>query len=107
MTRGARHFHLRLMAAAALLLAAPPSFAAPRDQQKWCEGKEDASPDLRITSCTAIIETRNVKKQQKAEALSGRGKAYRAKGDSENAIRDFDEALTLDSRDAESYFNRG
>ena len=104
---GERRFIIGMAAATSLLLAALPSHAVTRDQLKWCEAKEDASPDLRITSCTAVIEQKNVKKQQKADAFANRGKAYRAKGDSDRAIADFDEALKLDGKNGEAYFNRG
>jgi tetratricopeptide (TPR) repeat protein len=117
MNRGAGNFLFGAAATAILLLAAQNAFAATREQQKWCEGKDDASPDLRITSCTAIIEqqahTKPTKKQKgqkiepKGEAYVNRGKAYRAKGDSDHAIRDFDEAIRIDAKDGEAYFNRG
>ena len=82
------------------------AFALTREQQKWCDGKDDASPDLRITSCTAVIE-QTKRKKQKADALTNRGKAYRAKGDSDRAIRDFDEAIKIDAKDGEAFYNRG
>jgi tetratricopeptide (TPR) repeat protein len=94
------------MAAAMPLLAAQNSFALTREQQMWCEGKEDASSDLRITSCTAVIEQTRANKK-KSEALTNRGKAYRAKGDNDHAIHDFDEALKIDGKDAEAFYNRG
>src|ERR1019366_7350520 len=100
MSRGVRHFWICAMAAAMPLLAAQNSFALTREQQMWCEGKEDASSDLRITSCTAVIEQTRANKK-KSEALTNRGKAYRAKGDNDHAIHDFDEALKIDGKDAE------
>ena len=93
------------MAAAMLLPAAPHAYAITSEQQKWCDGKDDASPDLRISSCSAVIEQTKVKKQ-KGDAYTNRGKAYRAKGDSEHAIRDFDEAIKIDSKDGEAFYNR-
>src|SRR5665213_960065 len=95
-----------VMAAVMLLLAAPQAFAISAEQQKYCEGKDDASPDLRITSCTTVIEQTKAKKQ-KTEAFISRGKAYRAKGDSEHAIRDFDEAIKIDAKDGDAFYNRG
>ena len=88
------------------LLATQYSFALTREQQKWCEGKDDASPDLRITSCSAVIEQTKVKKQ-KGDAFTSRGKAYRAKGDSDHAIHDFDEAIKIDGKNGDAFYNRG
>ena len=60
MIRGVRRFCIFATVAAMALLTAQSSFAVTLEQQKWCEGKDDASPDLRITSCTAIIEQTKV-----------------------------------------------
>src|ERR1700692_4552016 len=106
MNRGARNFCICVMVAAAKLLAAQDSFALTREQEKLCDGKEDASPDLRIAKCTAVIEQTKVKKQ-KTDALVNRGKAYRAKGDSDSAIRDFDEATKIEPSNAEAFNSRG
>src|SRR5579872_1141452 len=109
-------------AAAIFLFAAHAGHALTRDQVKNCENKGDVSADLRIAACSAVIdETRekkqknnakqkpkqNVKAKQKADALIERGKAYRAKGDSDSAVRDFDEAIRINPRAADAYYNRG
>jgi tetratricopeptide (TPR) repeat protein len=101
---GARYLGISA-AAALMLLSAQPSFALTDEQH--CAGKDDTSPDLRITTCTAVIDQPKVKKPQKALALTARGKAYRAKGDNINAIRDFDEAIKINSKDADALFYRG
>ena len=102
---GVRRFWMGALATSLTLLAAQNSFAATHEQQR-CEGKEAASTDLRITSCTAVIEQTQVNKE-KSDAFINRGKAYRAKGDSDRAIRDFDEAILIDSKDGEAFYNRG
>ena len=108
MSWGTRHIFFGVMAAAALL-AAPSAFAAPQptqDEIRRCTGKQDESAELRISSCSALIEKSRVKKQ-KADAYAERGKARRAKGDTDGAVADFDEAIKLDPKNTEAYFNRG
>src|SRR5882762_192269 len=108
MNWGARQFCI-CVATAALLSAAQNAFAATREQMKACSN-EEASADLRIENCTAIIDQPakpNTKKKNNADAGNdvsskdkaavyfSRGKAYRAKSDGDRAIRDFDEAIKL------------
>src|SRR5882762_10319296 len=121
MNWGTRQFCI-CVAAAALLSAVTHARAAPRDQMKACSS-EEASADQRIENCTAIIDQQaakpgtkkknnadtgnDVSGKDKAAAYFSRGKAYRAKNDSDRAIRDFDEAIKLNSTYAEAYFSRG
>src|SRR6266542_1935719 len=42
---------------AAMLLVGPAA-AQSSQQARWCQGKDDASPDLRISGCTAVIQSR-------------------------------------------------
>ena len=50
-----RFLFIHATAAALALLVAQPAHAVTREQLKQCEGKDDVSPDQRITSCTAVI----------------------------------------------------
>src|ERR1700730_12673753 len=106
MSGGAQRIVIGVTAAAIALLVAQNSFAFTREQAQAFETKAEASPDSRIANCSAVIEKTKVKKQ-KIDALIERGKAYRAKGDGERAIRDFDEAIKQDGKHAEAYYNRG
>ena len=56
MTAQGKRIIIGVAATALLLLAAPHAFAVTHEQTKACESKEDASPDLRIASCTAVID---------------------------------------------------
>ena len=131
MIKATRHFITGLVAAAFVLLAAPAAFAVTRDQIKQCEGATDVSADQRIASCNAVIAggtkaQKEAAQQHKTAALKAktpakpaavqpsvtspliaRGIASRANGDAESAIRDFDEAIQLDPKQADAYFNRG
>jgi tetratricopeptide (TPR) repeat protein len=42
-----------------------------------------------------------------APAYNNRGEAYRAKGDTDRAIADYNQAMTLDPKYLNAYFNRG
>ena len=105
MDGGARRFWICVTAAAIALLATQNSFAVTREQ-KQCEGKEDASPTLRITSCSAAIEQSQSDKE-KSDALINRGKAYDGKGDYTKAITDYTRAIELNGRYANAYYYRG
>ena len=89
MVVGMRHLLVLLAAAAIAPLGAAPSFAATRDQIRLCETRDDVTADQRIAACGSVIETSKIKKQ-KSTAYANRGKAWRAKGDAEQAVRDFD-----------------
>jgi tetratricopeptide (TPR) repeat protein len=87
-----------------------PGFAAPAGAQQgpdWqaCSGRD---LDAKISGCTRIIDRGSrepVKKR--AAAYGNRGFAFRQKGDYDQAIRDFDEAVRLNPKDAVVYYDRG
>ncbi|HEY6028330.1 MAG TPA: tetratricopeptide repeat protein, partial [Pseudolabrys sp.] len=98
---------LIVIASAALApLSALPSYAATRDQIHTCESRDDVSVDQRIAACSAVIDTSKIKRQ-KSIAFANRGKAYRAKGNADQAIQDFDQAITLDDHNGDAFYNRG
>jgi tetratricopeptide (TPR) repeat protein len=66
---------------------------------KWCEGRNGASADLVIKSCTTVIQSGRENTENLAVAFYNRGKAYADKGDLDRAIQDFDQAIRLDPRD--------
>ena len=98
---------IALAAAAVSAMAASSCFAVPREQLKTCESKDDISADRRIAACSAVIDTAGVNKQQTSEAYTSRGKAYRAKGQADKAMQDFDQAIVLDPHNGEAHHQRG
>src|SRR6185437_13917064 len=68
---------------------------ASNPQFDWCAGKGQASPDLIIGSCTAIIQSGKVKPSLLHVAFFDRAIGYLRKGDTENALKDFDQAIAL------------
>ena len=105
MSWGAQRSFTCTATAVTLLLTALHAFAGP--QLKTCTVDEN-SAEVRIESCTAVIDYQAPKQEKKkrkgdadtevsskdkAAAYFSRGKAYRAKNNSDQALRDFDEAI--------------
>ena len=110
---GTQRFFVCAVATASLLSTAPHAFAGP--QLKTCTSDEN-SADVRIETCTAVIDYQTPKQEKKkrkgdadtevsskdkAVAYFSRGKAYRAKNNSDQALRDFDEAIKLNTGNAD------
>jgi len=90
--------------------AATPSQPAPTGaaaNRNWCGGAQEASPDLRIHACTAIIQSGQETPLSLAVAFANRGHAYRIKGEHGRAIPDFDQAIRLVPNYAAGYNGRG
>jgi tetratricopeptide (TPR) repeat protein len=72
----------------------------------WCADTANA-PDLRISGCTTVIQSGRETHRNLAIAFNNRGVAYKAKGEMDRAIQDYDEAIRLEP-DVNSFFlNRG
>ena len=65
------------------------------------------SLDLRINACTAFIESKGLSQDRLAVAFQNRGSAYVAKGDTDRAIQDFNQAIKLDPKYANAFNSRG
>jgi tetratricopeptide (TPR) repeat protein len=65
------------------------------------------SLDLRIDSCTILIQPGRLSKDRLAQAFQNRGTAYLDKGDTERAIQDLDQAISLDPNYANAFNSRG
>lgn len=74
------------------------SAAAQTPQQlKWCNGDE-ATPDLQINGCTALIQSGKFSGKALALIFTARGIAYRNKGQYELAITDFNQAIQIEPK---------
>ena len=73
----------------------------------WCGASEAAGvpPDLRISGCTTVIELGKTPSRSLSRAYTNRGNAYRAQGQPDHAIEDYNQALTFVAYIA--YNNRG
>jgi tetratricopeptide (TPR) repeat protein len=97
----------RLVSAANLLTAMwiPAVFAQTQQEFDWCVNKDNQyARDLQINGCTASIQSSS---GRDARAYNNRGVAYKAKGDLNRAIADYNQAIALDPKYAVAYYNRG
>jgi tetratricopeptide (TPR) repeat protein len=96
---------LSFVALITLLGASPILAGQTRDENlKRCQ---EGGPDLRIGGCTALIQGGRETDQNLSKVFNIRGDAYRNKGNYDQAIQDFDQALRLVPNDADSFYNRG
>jgi len=88
-------------------LCAASALAQTVQERRQCEGDEDATAAQRIAACSALIKAKKDKDEKLAEAYDHRGAAYRSQGDLTAAIKDYDQAIKLNSKFAQAYNNRG
>jgi tetratricopeptide (TPR) repeat protein len=102
----------RLLAAAALFASTnllAPAAMAQVVSKEWgqCSGGEGRDPDLIIAGCTTVIQAHTDPPRRLAIALNNRGVAFKAKGDFDHALQDYDMSIQLDPYAANHYNNRG
>jgi tetratricopeptide (TPR) repeat protein len=74
----------------------------------WCASSDTAvTPDLRITGCTTVIQSGRETQSNLAIAFNNRGNGYKARGEIDRAIQDYDEAIRLEPDHAKAFLNRG
>jgi tetratricopeptide (TPR) repeat protein len=80
-----------------------------QSSQDWvhCLRGDLSTPDVPIEGCTAVIKTGEQVLRNIATAYNNRGVAYRLKGNYEQAIDDFNEAIRLAPKNANAFNNRG
>jgi len=89
------------------LICAGSALAQTVQERRQCEGDEDATVAQRIAACSAVIKGDKTKGERLAEIYDHRGAAYRSQGDLNAAIKDYDQAIKLNSKSAQAYNNRG
>src|SRR5258708_15725322 len=98
---------LWLFVIAALASFKPTVALAQREQERnWCAGKGAATPELRIDSCTAVIQNGRGSSKQLAITYKTRGSVFFHQHDYDRAIQDYNQAIQLDSRNSEAYDSR-
>jgi len=98
-------FAIAAVAAAALFRPAI-AIAQTEQQRNWCAGRDGASPDQRISGCTAVIQSGGESSKQLARTFRTRGTIYFYKNDFERAIQDYSQAIKLDPQYSEAFDNR-
>jgi tetratricopeptide (TPR) repeat protein len=92
-----------MMVGALLWLAAPAFAASPADHEACVKARGDPA----IAGCTRIIDDRGEPARSRAAAHFNRGYEWRAKGEHDRAIADYNEAIGLDPNYASAYSGRG
>ena len=92
----------------AVLSFAPAQFASAQPSEVWkvCASPADNYDEI-IAFCTHIIRAGNETSANLSIAYNNRGNALLNKKDHDGAIRDFDEAIRIDRRNAQAWTNRG
>jgi tetratricopeptide (TPR) repeat protein len=94
-----------LLGATAIVAFAQAARADFNEDQHACN--QDATPaDQRVAACSRQIESGKWEGHNLAVSYSNRGLAYRARGDRDPAIADFNRAIQLDAKFAAAYNNR-
>lgn len=85
-----------IIAVTALIFGrSPSSFAQTQQPSDWCSGKDNATPDVQISRCTALIKTGKYTGKQLADFFFTRGVAHAKKGDQDRAMSDYNEAIRI------------
>jgi tetratricopeptide (TPR) repeat protein len=95
-----------VIAVAGLILSASATLAQ-NQRWDWCNGKNDASADLIVSGCTALIQAGKERAKKLAIAFHNRGNALRRKAEYDRAIADFDQSIKLDPKAYDPYVDRG
>ncbi len=90
-------------AMASLWVSAGAGVAANPD---WVQCSQLQNRDERIAACTRVIDSGAEKGRSLGIAFYERGNAYRAKGDNDSAILDYNQALAIDPNYVSVYNNR-
>jgi len=100
-----------IVASAVVIVTALTVFPiVPRTQRQnidWCVGNVGATPDQRISGCTAVIQSGKTPGKGLGFAFHNRGIWYYDKGEYDRAIADFDQAIQRDPYDRIAFNNRG
>jgi tetratricopeptide (TPR) repeat protein len=93
----------RILIGSVLAFVALPAWARTRNET-LCQSDD---PDIKISGCTAVIQSGQETRANLAVSYNNRGMAYEQKGLYDQAITDFNSAIVLMPDDFVSYADRG
>jgi lipoprotein NlpI len=102
----APHRLTHLVALCCLAVGLSASGQTGDENEKSCADPTENS-DLRISACTALIQSAQTSTDDLAAAYNDRGNGYKSKGDYDRAIQDYGEAIRLKPDFALAFYNRG
>jgi len=103
---------MRLTAAVALTaiitIVLPATVCAQQpEERRRCFAREGVTPEQKLESCTALIESGGQTSQTRVAAFNSRGNVHLSQRAYDRAIDDYNEAIGLDPKYAIGFNNRG
>ena len=95
-----------LIALTAMVLPAATG-AHQSDDRSRCFAREGVSPEQKLSSCTAVIESGPKTRQVLITALTNRGNVHLGNRNYDRAIDDYNKAIRFDTKYAIGFNNRG
>jgi len=95
-----------LIAVTAMILPATTG-ANQSDDRSRCFAREGVSPEQKLASCTAVIESGRQTRQGVITALTNRGNVHLGNRNYDRAIDDYNKAIRLDTKYPVGFYNRG
>src|SRR5215475_15387002 len=93
---------------AAMTMMLPAAVVAQQsDDRSRCFAREGVSPEQKLVSCTAVIESGGQTPQGLVAAFNSRGNAHLSNRNYDHAIDDYNEAIRIDPKYAIGFHNRG
>src|SRR5258706_429206 len=97
---------MALMAVTTMMLPAATR-AQQSDDRSRCFAREGASPEDKLQSCTAVIQSGGQTPQGLVAAFNSRGNVHLNNRNYDRAIDDYNETIRIDPKYAIGFYNRG